>query len=366
MTGLDADIEVVRDRFSLRAAFTVAPGEVLAVLGPNGAGKSTLLSVLAGLADADRGRVALDGRVLLDTERGVRVRTHRRGVGLLAQQALLFPYLSVVDNVAFGPKAARRPDARRIASRWLSEVEAGDLAQRRAGTLSGGQAQRVALARALAADPDLLLLDEPLAALDVDAAPAMRALLHRVLRAHGGPAVLVTHDALDAVVLADRVLVLADGRVVEHGPTRQVLARPTTAFTARVAGLNLVTGPVRDGGIAFGGLVISGRVAEPIEDAGTGAAVFAPSAVAVHDRSRPPHGSPRNAIPVRLTGVEPRGGVVRLRGVADGDDTTATLAADVTPAAVAELDLGTGSAVWFIVKAAEVAIHPVPGGPSVP
>lgn len=383
--SLRADIEVRRDEFALGAELTVAPGRVLAVLGPNGAGKSTLLSALSGLLTPDRGRIELGGHVWLDTERRVRVPTHRRGVGLLAQNALLFPYLTALENVAFGPRASGlgKAEARRTAAHWLSEVDAAELADRKPGQLSGGQAQRVALARALAANPKLLLLDEPLAALDIDAAPAMRGLLHRVLRRQQRPTVLVTHDVLDAVVLADELVVLLDGRIVEAGPTRQVLSRPREAFTARIAGLNLLPGVAADGGLelvggttasvamepgsgAAGGaegqdgaaVALHGRVAEPLEAGEPAAAVFAPSAVAVH-RDRP-HGSPRNTIPVRLTGLEPRGDVVRVRGAVRD----CPLAADVTPAAVADLSLVPGDEVWFVVKAAEVAIHPVSGGSS--
>ncbi|MGW1677647.1 sulfate/molybdate ABC transporter ATP-binding protein [Saccharopolyspora sp. NPDC002376] len=360
MSGLRTDVEFRRAEFALRAEFDVAPGEVLAVLGPNGAGKSTLLSVLAGQLVPDRGRVELDGVPWLDTERGIAVPTHRRGVGLLAQNALLFPNMTALENVAFGPRAAgvSKAKAREIAAHWLSEVDVAELAARRPGQLSGGQAQRVALARALAANPQLLLLDEPLAALDVDAAPAMRGLLHQVLRRQDKPTVLVTHDVLDAVVLADRLVVLLDGCIVEQGPTREVLAKPKEPFTARVAGLNLVPGIAKDNGVEFGDTVLSGRIAEDLDQGEPAAAVFAPAAVAVH--REPPGGSPRNALRVRLAGLEPRGDVVRVRGVVRD----CSLAADVTPAAVADLRLTPDDEVWFAVKAAEVAIHPLSGGSS--
>jgi molybdate transport system ATP-binding protein len=359
-TGLRADLEVRRADFTLRADLAVGPGAVLAILGPNGAGKSTLLSLLSGLLRPDSGNIELDGRAWADAGRGLHLPTHQRGVGLLAQNPLLFPHLTARDNVAFGPRAAGRgrSAAREVADHWLSEVDGAELADRKPGQLSGGQAQRVALARALAADPHLLLLDEPLAALDVDAAPALRGLLHRVLQRQDRPSVLVTHDVLDALVLGDEVLVLADGAVVERGPTRDVLARPTAAFTARIAGLNLVAGTVADDAVVAGRTTLNGRRSEPVEQGETAAAVFAPSAVAVH-RERP-HGSPRNAIAVRLTGLEPRGDVVRLRARAE----EAALAADITPAAVADLRLGVGDEVWFVVKATEVAIHPVSGGSS--
>ncbi len=359
--GLRAGITLRRAAFTLEVAFAVEPGEVLAIVGPNGAGKSTVLAALSGLVEPDHGSIELGDHRWFDAERGVSVATHRRGAGLLAQQPLLFPYLSALDNVAFGPRAGgvRKAAARARAHAWLEEVGAAELAARRPGGLSGGQAQRVALARALAADPDLLLLDEPLAALDVDAAPDVRGLLHRVLRGQRRPTVLVTHDVLDAVVLADRVLVLSEGGVVEQGVTREVLARPRTAFTARIAGLNLVSGTGGDSAVLAGDAAISGRVVEPIERERPAAAVFAPSAVAVH--RQPPHGSPRNAVRVRLTGLEPRGeDVVRLRAATCTFE--AVLAADVTPAAAAELSLAVDDEVWFVVKATEVAIHPASDG----
>lgn len=362
--GLTADVDVRRSAFALSVALHAPPGEVVAVLGPNGAGKSTVLAALSGMHDPDRGRIALDDRVWFDSAQRVSVPTHKRGVGLLAQTPLLFPYLSALDNVAFGPRSAgrSRAQAREAAAGWLEQVDASDLAERRPAQLSGGQAQRVALARCLAAEPELLLLDEPLAALDIDAAPTMRGLLHRVLDGQQTPTVLVTHDVLDAVVLADRVVVLHEGEIVEQGPTRTVLTRPKAAFTARIAGLNLLSGHLDGDSVRADDVLVSGRIAEegrPGEPAG---AVFAPTAVAVH-RERP-HGSPRNAVRVRLDAVEPRGDVVRLRGTVDGPTDGTALAADVTAAATADLRLGVGECVWFVVKATEVAIHPLSGGSS--
>ena len=189
-------------------AFDVAAGETLAVLGPNGSGKSTALDVTAGLVAPDSGRVELDGRVLTDVSAGVRVPPHARRTALLGQEPLLFPHLDALENVAFGPRSAGTPRAaaRTSAQRWLDEVGVGDLAGRRPSQLSGGQAQRVAVARALAAEPSLLLLDEPLAALDVAVLPALRQTLRRVLSDR--TVVVVTHDPLDALLLADRVVVL--------------------------------------------------------------------------------------------------------------------------------------------------------------
>ncbi len=355
--GLDAHVVVRRSEFVLDVELTAAPGEVLAVLGPNGSGKSTLLGVLSGLLRPDDGYVRIGDRLV--TGDGVHTPPHRRGVGLLAQQALLFPHLTAVGNVAFGPRAlgVPRQAAQRRARELLAAVDVAELADRRPAQMSGGQQQRVALARALAPEPGLLLLDEPLAALDVDATPAMRSLLRRITRDAEQTALLVTHDALDALVLADRVVVLTEGRVVERGPTREVLARPRSSFTARIAGLNLVPGVACPDGVrAADGIVVAGR-ADGVDEGEDGVAVFPPSAVAVY--AQEPHGSPRNVLPVRLTGIEPRGDVVRLRAGArpDGPPWVDGLAADITLAAVADLAVEPGADLWFVVKATEVGIH---------
>jgi len=352
-TGLEARIVVHRPAFTLDVALAAEPGEVVAVLGPNGAGKSTLLGALAGLVRPDSGHIRLGGRDVVD------VPPHRRGVGLLAQQALLFPHLSALANVAFGPRAQGTPrsEAEARARDLLAAVGTAELAARRPAQMSGGQQQRVALARALAPGPGLLLLDEPLAALDVDAAPAMRSLLRRVIRERRQTAVLVTHTALDALVLADRIVVLTAGRVVEEGPTREVLSRPRSAFTARIAGLDLVPGVVDAGGLRTSdGLHVEGHL-DGVEAGEEAVAVFPPSAVAVY--ADPPKGSPRNVLPVRLAALEPVGDLIRLRAAArpGGPEWVDGLAADVTPGAVADLAVEPGADLWFAVKAAEVGIH---------
>ena len=332
---------------------SVGQGRTLALLGANGAGKSTALASLAGLLHPDSGEIRLADRMVFSSNgSGTWVPPHARGVALLAQEARLFPHLSVTDNVAFGPRSAGMPrgEARARAAHWLSEVDATELAGRRPSALSGGQAQRVALARALATEPDLLLLDEPLSALDVEAAPAIRQLLRRVL--HGRTTIVVTHDILDAVLLADDVAVLEAGRVVEHGPTTRVLSRPTSAFAARIAGLNLVRGTGEAAGAGAAVRAIDGLRVEGLADGGLAhgapaVAVFSPSAVGVYREA--PHGSPRNTLRATVTDLEPHGHQVRVH--------TAHVSADVTPAAVAELDLTTGSEVVLIVKASEVAIY---------
>lgn len=358
---------VVADR-GLDAEVRVAPGEVVALLGPNGAGKSTLLAVAAGLLRPDSGRVELDGRVLLATGddggagAAVDVPPHRRGTALLAQVPLLFPHLSALDNTAFGPRAAGagRRAARAEARTWLERVDATHLAERRPAQLSGGQAQRVAVARALATAPRALLLDEPMAALDVTAAPEVRQLLRRVLAGPDAPpTLLVTHDPLDALALADRAVVLEGGRVVEAGPVREVLASPRSAFAARLAGLDLVGGTAETGGLRVpDGSLLAGVLDPACVPGAPAVAVFSPAAVAVH---REPlaagRSSPRVALPVVVAALEPRGPLVRVRAEPPAGGGPA-LAADVTAASAADLDLVPGARVWFAVKAAEVAVHP--------
>ncbi|MGH3553890.1 MAG: sulfate/molybdate ABC transporter ATP-binding protein, partial [Mycobacterium sp.] len=293
---------VVAER-DLDVQFSVSAGEVLAVLGPNGAGKSTALHVIAGLVRPDEGRVRLGERVLTDTAAGVNVATHQRRVGLLLQDPLLFPHLSVAANVAFGPHSRRRfrtAHARERASalHWLRQVDAEQLAARRPRQLSGGQAQRVAIARALAAEPDVLLLDEPLAGLDVEAAAAIRSVLRTVVNRDRRAVVLITHDLLDVFALADRVLVIESGRIAEIGPVADVLAAPRSHFGARIAGVNLVNGTIgADGTLRTGsGARWHGTPAETLTTGQGAIAVFLPAAVAV-SRDQP-HGSPRNTVAV--------------------------------------------------------------------
>ncbi|NKX53150.1 sulfate/molybdate ABC transporter ATP-binding protein [Arthrobacter mobilis] len=338
------------------ASLALAPGETVAVLGPNGAGKSTLLSVTAGLLRPDAGRAMLDGRTLFDLPGGTWLAPHLRGTALLAQQPLLFPHLSVLENVAFGPRSAGagRHGARQNARHWLAEVDALHLAGRRPGQLSGGQAQRVAVARALAAGPQLLLLDEPMSALDVEAAPMLRRLLKRVLA--GRRAIIVTHDVLDALLLADRAVVMEAGRITEEGPVRRILERPRSRFAAGLAGLNLLTGTITGDGILAtdgtsglaAGATVTGTADPEAAPGQVGIAVFRPAEVAVF--REPVHGSPRNTFAVTVTDVEPHGGHIRIH--AGG------LYADITAAAAADLDVAPGLQLYFAVKATAVDIFP--------
>ena len=358
MSGLELSATVA-DR-DVNVDLSVAPGEVLAILGPNGAGKSTVLHVIAGLVRPDSGSVRVGDRLLTDTHTNSFVDTHARRVGLLMQDPLLFPHLSVAANVAFGVKGGKalaRKSSRATAEHWLAEVDAADLADRKPRQLSGGQAQRVALARALAADPEVLLLDEPLSGLDVAVATAMRKVLRRVLGLHGRSSVLVTHDLLDVVTLADRVIVIEAGRVVEAGPTASVLSAPRSSFGARFAGVNMVTGRAESSTtmVTARGHRWHGRCDDGVTPADPVVATFHPSAVGVYRTE--PHGSPRNTVEVVIAELDGRGPAIRLRGEAQPDGGPG-LSADVTAESAAQLRIGPGERVIFAVKAQEVSIHP--------
>jgi molybdate transport system ATP-binding protein len=337
----------------LDVSLDLAEGETLALLGLNGSGKSSVLSLLAGLLRPDSGGADLNGRTLFSIGAGGRATAwlppHDRSVALLAQEPLLFPHLNVADNVAFGPRSRghSRVDARATAQSWLVEVDATEFSQRRPAQLSGGQAQRVALARALATQPELLLLDEPLAALDVEVATAMRQTLRRVLVDR--TAIIVTHEILDAVLLADRIAVLDAGRVAETGTTQTVMRQPRSAFAASICGLNMLIGTAIDRFAlrADTGAVVQGQPDSPLSPGERAIAVFRPTAVSVHQTR--PTGSPRNLFAGTVTALEPQAHLIRVR---IGD-----LSADITPASVAELDLTVGLEAHLAVKAAEVSLY---------
>ena len=349
MTGIE--VRAVVESRGLDLEFSVAAGEVLAILGPNGAGKSTTLHLIAGLVRPDRGHVRIGQRVLTDTAAGVHVATYDRRVGLLLQDPLLFPHLNVTRNVAFAPRSSLA-----AAAHWLAEVDATELAGRMPRQLSGGQAQRVALARALAAEPDVLMLDEPLAGLDVGVATAMRKVLRRVLARDGRSGVLITHDLIDVLTLADRVLVIDDGRIVESGPAATVLATPRSRFGARFAGVNLVGGTAHVDGMLTTqwGTTWHGNPAPEVVVGESAVALFKPAAVAVY-RDKP-HGSPRNTVEVTVAELDGRGAVIRVRADEQPDGAPG-LSADITAESAADLRLAPGDRVYFSVKAQEVALH---------
>ncbi|HEX7880731.1 MAG TPA: ABC transporter ATP-binding protein [Candidatus Eisenbacteria bacterium] len=232
--GLVADLALSMDHFSLDARLTVSRNETLALLGPNGAGKTTALDLIAGLRSPDRGRIELDGTVLCDTSSGIDLPPEARRVGLVFQDYALFPHRTVRGNVAYGPVARNLPQSRRAAVTvdCLERLGLTPLADRPVTELSGGQRQRVALARALAADARVLLLDEPFASLDATHRAQVRFELRTFLHESGLPAIVVTHDLGDAVAVADRLVILEAGRIVQSGTPAEIVEAPTTPFIA--------------------------------------------------------------------------------------------------------------------------------------
>jgi molybdate transport system ATP-binding protein len=348
---LRADVRLRLGELELACDVEVGDGEVVALLGPNGAGKTTMLRVVAGLLPVDEGAVVLDGTALDDPAAGVFVPPADRPVGLVFQDYLLFQHMTVLDNVAFGLRArgVAKAEARSRAVRWLDRIGLAAMAGERPRALSGGQSQRVALARALATEPRMLLLDEPLAALDARARVHVRAELRRHLRTFAGTRLLVTHDPVDALVLADRLVVLEGGLVTQQGTTAEVARRPRSEYVAELVGLNLLTGTaggehtvVLDGGAEL-------VVADPPPGPEVAVAVR-PQAVAIH-RHRP-EGSARNAWPARVADLE--AGHDRVRVQLDGP---IPVVAEVTVAAVADLDLAPGAEVWASVKAVDLGVY---------
>ena len=336
------------------------PGLVTAVVGHNGAGKSTLAQVIAGTLRLDSGRAQIGERVVDDAATFVPAR--RRGVAMVSQAPRIFTHMSVVANVAF-PLRVRgvgRAEARAAALDQLRAVGIADLAHRRASDLSGGQAARVAIARALVFRPEVLILDEPTAALDVEATAQVSAVLSERLMGAGITTLLVSHDIAEVLALASHMIVMGDGSVVEEGSPARVLASPSSVFAARLAGLNIVTGPA----VARPGLV-GVRVGEGAlwaasdgvtsgEESARVALTFPPEAVALSREES--HASPRSVLPGVVAGIDVDGSLVSVRvALAGGVSVTAR----VTASAWADLGLGVGDSLWASVKATQVRAIPV-------
>jgi molybdate transport system ATP-binding protein len=347
---LEADVGLSLGALDLDVRVTAADGETVAVLGPNGAGKTTLLRALAGLLPIERGRIVIDGTTVDEPASGTFVVPEQRSVGVVFQDYLLFPHLSLRENVAFGLRCrgVARADARRLADEWLARVGLPDRGGDEPRFLSGGQAQRVALARALAPDPMLLLLDEPLAALDVGTRIELRRDLRTHLASFPGARILVTHDLLDSVALADRIVVLEHGRVAQEGKIADVSARPRSRYVADLVGINLLRGHAegQDVTLDAGGVVVTADHTD-----GDVYVAVHPHAVALH-RQRP-EGSPRNVWSGRITGTDLLGDRIRVHVAGP-----VPLVAEVTPAAVTEIGLHDGVDVWASVKATELSVYP--------
>jgi molybdate transport system ATP-binding protein len=347
---LTASVALTLGDFTLSVDLAVDEAAVVAVVGPNGAGKTTLVRALAGLVPIDRGRIVIDGEVVEDPATGVRVPPERRGVAVVFQEHRLFEHLSALENVAFGLRATGTPkgEARAKAASWLDRVGLPDAGRRQARELSGGQAQRVALARALATEPAVLLLDEPLAAVDVSARAELRHVVREELRRYRGARLVITHDPIEAAALADRLVVIEDGRITQEGALADVTARPRSPWVATMVGLNLLHGVATGTAVRLpnGALVATATAAS-----GPTFVAIRPNAITLHREL--PQGSARNVWPgeageLYLAGDRAR---VHISGVVP-------LIAEVTAAAVAELRLADGGAVWASVKATDVDAYP--------
>jgi molybdate transport system ATP-binding protein len=337
-------------RLDLDAELTVQPGELLAVLGPNGAGKTTLLRCLAGLEPIDSGRIEIDGVVADDPAADVFVSPEHRPVGVVFQDYLLFPHLSVLENVAFGLRArgVGKADARSRAAEWIERVGLTAHAGAKPPALSGGQAQRVALARALATDPRLLLLDEPLAALDVATRADVRRDLRRHLGSFDGIRVMVTHDPIDAYALADRVAVLDAGRVVQMGTLSEVTAHPRSRYVADLVGVNLVSGTIESGVLCTPvGVVVVVADAAP----GPSFAVIRPQSVTLL-RAEAVGSSVRNQWTGVVGDIDRLGDRVRVSVLG-----ALPLTAEITVGALEALGLRPGDEVHASVKATDIEVY---------
>ena len=348
--SLEARVELTLGQLHLDVDLAVASGELVVLLGPNGAGKTTLLRALAGLVPLDRGRVVLDGKVLEDAEAGTWVATERRPIGFVFQDYLLFPHLSVLENVAFGLRArgVKRGEAQRQARAWLNRVGLGSRVGEPPASLSGGQAQRVALVRALATNPRLLLLDEPLAALDAGARSGMRRDLKRHLASFEGTRLIVTHDPLEALLLGDRVVVMEAGKVVQSGSLDDLQSHPRSGYVAELVGLNLFKGRAAGDRLH---LDSGGEIFARAPNDGEVFATVHPRAIALY-RARP-EGSPRNVWPGTVSELDVEAGRVRVR--VEG---TVPVVAEVTSAAIADMRLLEGERIWTSIKASEVSVYP--------
>ena len=331
------------------------PGLVTAVVGHNGAGKSTLAQVIAGTLRVDSGTVSIGERVVDDAATFVPAR--RRGVAMVSQAPRIFTHMSVAANVAF-PLRVRgvgRAEARAAALEQLRAVGIADLANKRASDLSGGQAARVAIARALVFRPEVLILDEPTAALDVEATAQVSAVLRERLAGAGITTLLVSHDIAEVLSLASHMIVMGEGRIVEEGEPARVLASPASVFAARLAGLNIVSGPpvARPGmvGVRIGEGVLwaASDSVGPEEESVRVALTFAPESVALSREEA--HASPRSVLPGVVAGIDVDGSLVSVRVALAGD---VSVTARVTAAAWSDLGLGVGEGLWASVKATQV------------
>lgn len=354
---LAVDVSARRGAFEVRAAFEAAAGQTVALLGPNGSGKSTLVSCVAGLLPPTEGTIALDGMVLDDVSGGTHVPPEKRPIGVVFQDLLLFPHLSATENVAF-PLRARgvaRSEAHARAASLLERLGVAARAQARPRDLSGGESQRVALARALIAEPALLLLDEPLSALDVGARVRVRELVRDELARFRGVRIIVTHDPIEATTLADRLVLLEEGHVTQIGSPEEIRSAPRSRYAADLVGMNSFRGrlePLEEGA---GRLATDeGDVVAPWPEGFEGGDVIGllrPADVTLS--LEPPVGSARNVFRGQVTSIAVEGERARVRIA-----TAPPLVAEVTLGSIERLGLRDGVSVWASFKAVEVQVLP--------
>ncbi len=354
--SLRASIRVARRSFDVVVDLEALDGETVALLGPNGSGKTTVLEAIAGLVPLDEGTIELGGTSIHDLP------ADRRRIGLAFQDAMLFPRFSARENVAFALRArgARAGDARARAGDLLAELAPTVDPEAPPARLSGGERQRVSLARTLASEPRLLLLDEPLAAVDASARPELRQTIRTMLEMFTGPVVLVTHDPVEAMTMAERLVLLERGRVTQTGTPDEVRSHPASRYAADLVGLNLFEGELAPDGegagvvrTPTGALTVvwpEGLDRVPVDGV---RATVSPADVAVYTEA--PEGSPRNVFAGRILEVAIAGSRARLRL-----DTAPPFVAEVTLGSVERLRLVPGAQVWVSCKAVEVRLM-VPG-----
>jgi molybdate transport system ATP-binding protein len=354
---LSVDITIRRGTFAVRASFDAGRGSTTALLGPNGSGKSTLVSSMAGLVPPEQGSVVLEGTVLDEPAARVCIPPERRPIGVVFQDLLLFPHLSALENVEF-PLLARgvaRGEAHDRSQHLLRRLEVVERAGAKPRDLSGGEAQRVALARALVAEPALLLLDEPLSALDVGARARLRQVVRDELERFPGIRILVTHDPVEAFTMADRLVIVEDGRVTQIGTPEEIRSAPRSRYASELVGANAIRGVLEPIGEGTGRLLSSeGELVVPWPEwyvEGEVVAIVRPIDVTLWpDR---PEGSARNVLPGRVTSVAIHGDRARVRLA-----TAPPLVAEVTLGSVERLRLRSGVEVWASFKAVEVELLP--------
>lgn len=349
--SLHVQVEHRVGSLDLQVELEVQPGQVLALLGPNGAGKTTLLRCIAGISPIDAGRISVGDAVLDDRAAGIFCAPEKRAIGFVFQDYMLFRQMTVLENVAFGLRArgVRASEARRTAGDWIDRVGLTDYAHQRPQSLSGGQAQRVALARALATAPKVLLLDEPLAALDAGTRASMRRELRQHLDSFEGMVVFVTHDPVDAFALADRVAILDAGRIAQAGTLADVTAHPRSRYVADLVGVNLVAGDVA------GGILTTPDGAQVVvadAPAGPAFALIRPHSVALV-RDVAPQSSVRNVWAGTVAEIDRLGDRARIGVVG-----TLALTAEITTTSLEALNLKLGDAVYATVKATDIEVYP--------